>query len=248
MFGRKPKATCVILYYHSVSDMQQKAFARQMDVVSSLTIPIPIQNIPPFLPGKRYSSITFDDGFEDFIRNAVPELKKRGIPSTVFLTAAYLGQSADWWPASAPERQQRIAHAEKWRQLQTDLISIGSHTLTHPYLSSLSETEARSELIESRLLLQDLLKLEISTFSFPYGDFNADLVDLCREAGYESVFTTMPSNAFQNGKEFLSGRVKAEPTDWSLEFRLKLMGAYRWLPHAISWKRRIKSCLKINKI
>jgi hypothetical protein len=51
----------------------------------------------------------------------------------------------------------------------------------------------------------------------------------------------MPWNAFRKEEEFLSGRVKAEPTDWPLEFRLKLLGAYRWLPYAIKWKFMILS-------
>ena len=110
--GRTPKATCVVLYYHSVPDLNQSAFARQMDVVARLSVPISLERIPHLMAGKRYSAITFDDGFEDNIRNAVPELQKRGIPATVFLTTAYLGQFAKWWPASSPEREQKIAHAE----------------------------------------------------------------------------------------------------------------------------------------
>jgi peptidoglycan/xylan/chitin deacetylase (PgdA/CDA1 family) len=200
------------------------------------------------IPGIRYSAITFDDGFEDTINNAVPELKKRGIPATVFITVDFLGKYAVWWPESSNERQQRIAPAEKWQQLQTELISFGSHTLTHPFLSSLSETEARRELFESRVMLQKLFTRKICTFSFPYGDFNADLVNWCRDAGYERIFTTMPRYAFQNENEFLSGRVKVEPTDWPLEFRLKILGAYRWLPYAISLKRRFLSCSIISKI
>jgi len=241
MWGREPDATCVVLYYHSIPDSHRKAFARQLDVIASLTIPISIEHVPGLLPGKRYSAITFDDGFEDTIDNAVPELEKRGIPATVFLTTAYLGRHANWWPDYLPERQHKIAAAEKWQRLSEKLISIGSHTVTHPYLSSLVETEARRELSESRAILQELLNRKISTFSFPYGDFNAGLVDWCRDAGYKRVFSTMPSYAFRNEEEFLSGRVKVEPTDWKLEFRLKILGAYRWLPFAISWKRRIFS-------
>ena len=243
LLGRKPAATCVVLYYHSIPDDQKRAFAHQMDVVSNSTIPVPVQPVPQLLPGKRYSAITFDDGFENIISNAVPELEKRGIPAAVFLTVKYLGQFAVWWPPGTPERQQNIAPVEKWRQLPADLISIGSHTLTHPYLSSLSEPGARMELFESRAMLQDLFKRKIGILSFPYGDFNADLVDWCRDAGYEHVFTSMPENAFENGNVFISGRVSVEPTDWTLEFRLKLLGAYRWLPHAIFWKHRVRSIM-----
>lgn len=241
MIGRKPDASCVILYYHSVPDKHRSAFARQMDVVVRLTQTISIERVPKFLFGKRYSAITFDDGFENTIDNAIPELQRREIPATIFLTTGYLGEYADWWPESSTERRDRIAPAEKWQHLRSDLISFGSHTVTHPYLSTLGEVDARRELLESRSKLQELLDRKIITFSFPYGDYNADLVDWCRDARYERVFTTMPCNAFRNEEEFLSGRVKVEPTDWPLEFRLKLLGAYRWLPYAITWKHKVLS-------
>jgi peptidoglycan/xylan/chitin deacetylase (PgdA/CDA1 family) len=244
VLGRKPEATCVILYYHSVPNAQKQAFANQMDVVARLTMPISIDLVSRMLPGTRYSSITFDDGFEDIITNAIPELQQRGIFGTVFLTAGFLGQTATWWPADAPESRQRIASAERWQQLPADFISIGSHTLTHPYLTTLSETAARRELCESRTMLQDVLERKIRTLSFPYGDFNSEVVNWCRDAGYESVFTSLPGYAFRNENEFISGRVNVEPTDWPIEFRLKLLGAYRWLPFAIFLKRWILSCIR----
>jgi len=41
-------------------------------------------------------SITFDDGYEDFIQYAVPELLRRDIPATIFITTGYAGESF-WW-------------------------------------------------------------------------------------------------------------------------------------------------------
>ena len=239
LLGRDSYSTCTILYYHSIPDCQKDAFAHQMDITKSLTIPISIERIPELLPGKHYSSITFDDGFEDVIINALPETEKRLIPSAIFLTAGYLGQLAEWWPALTAERKKIIADAEKWQAITSKLVTIGSHSLTHPSLSMLSEKEARRELCESRARLKKLLRRDINAFSFPYGDFNENLISWCREAGYKRIFTSMPGNAFLNENEFISGRVAVEPTDWSLEFRLKLLGAYRWLPLAISWKRKI---------
>ena len=80
---------------------------------------------------------------------------------------------------------------------------------------------------------------EIRLFSFPYGAENDRLVDLCREAGYERVFTILPRLALLDPQEYVTGRVVVDPTDWPLEFRLKLLGAYRWLPRAFAWKRKL---------
>jgi hypothetical protein len=40
------------------------------------------------------------------------------------------------------------------------------------------------------------------------------------------------------------GRIEVSPTDWPLEFRLKIRGAYQWLPLAMSAKRKVVSLLK----
>jgi hypothetical protein len=53
------------------------------------------------------------------------------------------------------------------------------------------------------------------------------------------VFTALPQWKISNASEFVTGRVRVDPTDWRLEFRLKLLGAYRWLPMAVEMKRRI---------
>lgn len=76
-------------------------------------------------------------------------------------------------------------------------------------------------------------------FSFPYGSFNEALVNCAMEAGYERVFTVLPDLAFSDPAEFVTPRVRVDPTDWDLEFRLKVLGAYRWLPIAFAIKRSL---------
>jgi peptidoglycan/xylan/chitin deacetylase (PgdA/CDA1 family) len=120
--------------------------------------------------------------------------------------------------------------------------------MTHPRLSSLAEADARYEILEPRNRLESLLGCEIRSLSFPYGDFNDNVVRWSREAGYERAFTTQHQKAFEHPKPFLVGRVKAEPTDWRLEFRLKLLGGYVWLPYAIALKRRLLANSVVSRI
>jgi len=239
MIGKKPDASCVVLYYHDVPDAQRQMFARQMDMVLSLTVPLSTDDLPELIAGEHYSAITFDDGFENSLDNAVPELTNRNIPATFFVTVGFLKRKAEWWPTSSPQREQKIASCDRWQQLPANLIKIGSHTVTHPHLAMVSEQEARVELYNSRVALMQMLKRNIVAFSFPYGEFTSNLVEWCYDAGYEQVFTTLPGNRFRSAHEFLIGRTAAEPDDWPIEFRLKLMGAYRWLPFAISCKRKL---------
>ena len=184
--------------------------------------------------GMLYSVVTFDDGFESFLENALPELEEREIPSTVFVVAGNLGRVTDW--KGYPER---IMSRDQLLQLPSPLVTIGSHTLTHPVLSNVSEEVAMSELAESREQLEESLQRRITLFSFPYGAFNNELVKCCKAAGYERIFTTLPFPAFADPDQFVTGRVCVEPTDWQIEFLLKVFGAYQWLPLAFSLKRRL---------
>ena len=70
---------------------------------------------------------------------------------------------------------------------------------------------------------------------------------MCRAAGYTRVFGGMPSPALGDPHEFLIGRVRVDPTDWLVEFHLKLMGAYDWVPFAADLKRRIVDALRIGR-
>ena len=176
--------------------------------------------------------ITFDDGFENFISVALPELQRRNIPSTVFIILDALGNEF-----GTPALLEKVMSTDQLRRIPQDLVTLGSHTLTHPFLPSLGREEAVKELLESRLQLEKILNRGVTLFSFPFGGFTDELIRLSRQAGYTRVFTTLPHLAFTNTEEFAFGRIRADTTDWPLEFRLKLAGAYRWLPWAFALKR-----------
>jgi peptidoglycan/xylan/chitin deacetylase (PgdA/CDA1 family) len=240
ILGKRTPATAVVLYYHSIPKDKRAAFARQMDELVRIGKPLPADFRLALAPGEHFVAVTFDDGYQNNIENAVPELVQRGIPATLFVVTGALGGTPTWQRhAEALDYREPIMSADAIGQLPLDLIRVGSHTRTHRMLTALPEDEARRELSESRRTLSEITRSDVRLFCFPYGAFDERLIAWCREAGYERVFTTMPHLAFTKTDEFVVGRVIAEPADWPLEFRLKLLGAYRWLPFAFSMKRRI---------
>lgn len=73
-------------------------------------------------------------------------------------------------------------------------ISIGSHTMTHPRLSSQDKETVRHELTESRRILSRELETEIRLFAYPFGrsrDFNEDTKRAVVETGYAAACSAL---------------------------------------------------------
>jgi len=232
--GTRPNGSCVVLYYHSVPPAQRSKFARQLDVVVRHAKIVDVNGTITLAPSVHHVGVTFDDAFENFVQCALPELEKRHIPATVFAISGEFGKN--FGPSGNPEK---IMSVDQMRRLPQNLIAIGSHTVTHPLLPTVSDQRSYEEVSQSRQQLESILCRQIRLFSFPFGGFNQKLVDFCRDAGYQRVFTTLPTFAFLKPDEFVVGRIRVDPTDWPLEFRLKLAGAYRWLPWAFAMKRKL---------
>lgn len=241
--GGKRTATCVILYYHVVPEGQRTLFVRQMDRLQRLCKPVSLEQLDQLENGFRHVAVTFDDGFCSVIQNAIPELEARHIPTTIFVPSGWLGKSPSWIDVEEDLKAQEVVlDVRQLSQLNRHpLVAIGSHCITHPDLCRLAEPEAREEIFGSKSQLEKLLQKEVCLFSFPFGAYADRHVAWAREAGYHRVFTTSPELFKRHdGQPYVVGRVKADPTDWFLEFQLKILGAYRWLPMASWCKHRLK--------
>lgn len=231
ILGKRMSAPVVVLAYHSIPKQQRAAFASQMDMLLRCSEPRRADAPISHSSAARYVCVTFDDGYQNIVDNALPALAQRGIPATLFIVAGALGMTPSWEDysgSSDPDMNEPIVTAEQLRKLPSDQVQVGSHTLTHPKLTELSEEQSRIELAGSRAMLEQVTGSEVKLFSFPYGSVNANSIAWCRDEGYERVFITHPRPELSRSNGFVVGRVKADPNDWPLEFHLKLHGAYRW--------------------
>jgi peptidoglycan/xylan/chitin deacetylase (PgdA/CDA1 family) len=136
-------------------------------------------------------AITFDDGYLSVAREAWPRLRARGWPATLYVVPGYLdGRSAFPWEEDAAEERARLVDAALVRRLASEGMTIGSHSMTHRYLPGLDRAEASREIVDSRRALEDLVGVEVATFSYPMGGYNERLRDLVAEAGYATAVTT----------------------------------------------------------
>lgn len=250
--GKKVLGECVILYFHNITSGQRRLFAKQMDTLQRLTCTISIENRIKLDRRFRYSAVTFDDGFASAFENAVPELQKRGIPLTFFVPSDFLGRMATWGRytenyLSEINGDHRIISAEQLRILAgLKLVTIGSHSLSHVNLTKIGKEAAIREMQHSKLTLCSLTERNIDTLSFPYGGFGERELIFAKQLEYKRVFNTLPVATRFLKNDFVFGRVEADATDWLWEFKLKILGCYRWMPLAYSKKKSLKALVRME--
>ncbi len=239
-----PSSELVILYYHGVLPWERAAFARQMDMLLAAGQPVALDVSECVASHSLALAVTFDDAFENILDSALPELAARGIPATIFVPSASLGQTAVWQMRDgSPDRTEFIMTADEVRQAAGSLISIGSHTLTHQRLAELGDDEASRQLAQSRAELETLLGSPVRTVAFPHGSYSPRTLELAREAGYTRAYSIELATARIAGDEFLRGRFWGDVDGRSIEHWLKVRGAFSWL-----WRlQRVKRSLAASR-
>ncbi|MEP7335939.1 MAG: polysaccharide deacetylase family protein [Actinomycetota bacterium] len=130
------------------------------------------------LPAKPVM-ITFDDGYRNVFGKASPILDRLSLRATAYVI---VGRISNGDPSFLTRGQLRA--------LERRGVEIGSHTLTHRDLTSLSSSELRHELLESRLALERALGHPVQWLAYPYGAYDARVVRMARGAGYVLGVTT----------------------------------------------------------
>jgi peptidoglycan/xylan/chitin deacetylase (PgdA/CDA1 family) len=234
------RARLVILYYHAVPLAMRARFARQLDILGAsaeAVVPPDFQGNAP--PGQLLVAITFDDAFVSVVENAVPELAARGMAATLFAPSGQLARHPEWYmETTAEDRFESVASAELLKNLPP-FLTVGAHSITHPFLPEIDCERAAMEIVGSRADLKRITGRDVVTFSFPYGEYDDHVVELCRSAGYRFAYTTAPAMVDPADTSFLRGRVLVELDDSPLEFWLKMQGAYSWRAPLRYLKRRL---------
>jgi len=146
-------------------------------------------NLGTWAKPARAVIITFDDGYVNVLRHSLEPLVRAGLTAIQFLPASLLGRTNQWdvSQGEAPEPIMDVSQVRDWLAAGHE---IGSHTLTHPFLTQIDVNRAREEISASRKKLEDLFGRPIEHFCYPYGDWNEPVRDLVQEAGYKTACTT----------------------------------------------------------
>jgi peptidoglycan/xylan/chitin deacetylase (PgdA/CDA1 family) len=78
----------------------------------------------------------------------------------------------DFVPGAEEKHEFDLAGWDELRRLDPRIVTIGSHTTSHPILTHLDLHEMESEIAQSRRLLETRLRRTVDLFAYPNGDLN----------------------------------------------------------------------------
>lgn len=117
-------------------------------------------------------------------------------------------------PSFSPTSAQRAACDlmgwDELRALDPSLVTVGSHSLTHPILPTLDDAELDHEVGESRRRLEQGLGRKAELFCFPNGSHDARVCARV-EASYRAAVTTVPGAARQGDPLHRIPRIPVDP-------------------------------------
>src|SRR4051794_26344760 len=125
--------------------------------------------------------ISFDDGYLSHYAHALPVLKALGWPGVLNLEINNVR------PGDLTAGQVRALIDAGWE--------VDSHTITHPDLTTVSDSQLRQELVASRAYLRKHFGVPADFFCYPAGRFDSRVVAAVKAAGYRAATTTEPGLA-----------------------------------------------------
>lgn len=126
--------------------------------------------------------LTFDDNYQGFYDLAYPLLKERGFPAAMFVHTGFVGNTTQGRPKMSWETLRQLS--------QDPLITIGSHTITHPEdITKIDPIKQQEEISQSKSELETQLGKTMDYFAYPNGMNDENTQALVRAAGHKLAFS-----------------------------------------------------------
>ena len=174
--------------------------------------------------------VTFDDGYSDNHRVAMPIMKKYGYTGTVFIAIKFMA-----WPGY-------VTWQDVWG-LEEGGWEIGSHTYNHVALAKCSPEELEYELKTSKDFLNNFEpKFNVNTLAYPFGSYNEKVYSSLEANGYVAAVTGIDGvntaetpvyqlyrvNVFNDGNDvgmFARRLIWAQLSSWARSYGLDITHA-----------------------
>jgi len=228
-----------ILMFHNIGLKKDQVFMKSLNVskflffVQMLSLKIlgykglNMTQLEKYLNGDKKGKvvgITFDDGYENNLKNAAPILKKFQFSATCYILSENIGNKNYWDLREnfAEIKTMDLSQIKKWISFG---FEIGSHGKTHSRLSNIPIRKAEEEIFESKKQLEDIFNVPIEHFCYPYGDYNREVMEIVKNAGYKTATTVNRSRVYNNDLLALP-RVFITHRTYLPSFLLKILTKY----------------------
>jgi peptidoglycan/xylan/chitin deacetylase (PgdA/CDA1 family) len=234
----------LVLCYHAVSESWPDELAIPPAVLVGQVRKLVERGARPgnaedALAGRPVLHVTFDDAYRN-IGSVLDDLTRLGVPVTIFACPAF---AEDGRPFVVPELTERVLGFEDevrtmtWDEIRawtSKGVEFGSHTVSHPHLTSLDDSELESELAVSKERFEHELGRPCRFLAYPYGEHDARVRRAARSVGYEGAFAL----SADEGDPLAIPRVDLYRSDGRLRVALKTSAAYRPLQRLSAGLRR----------
>ena len=157
--------------------------------------------------------LTFDDGYTDTVHVALPRLQAYGMRATLFIITGYIGQSNRWNTRACYDVQHMTW--DEVRYWQENCGDLGGHSHLHHCMTRLGLEELHETVEQNKRLLEEQTGIAPRAFAYPYGRFNAAVIDVVGQH-YELAFVTDGGTWDARANRYAINRLTVSPA-WTLE-------------------------------
>ena len=146
-------------------------------------------------------------------------MKELDFPSRTRVEATLKDATAAFVPSDQDGEAFDLAAWDELRSLDPSIVTVGSHTMTHPVLPSMSGAEIEAELRDSRRMIEAKLARPAEFFSYPNDDVDERTLAcvrrhyraaVCGNSGRRSDPHLMPSVHLPRGVLALAWKVNRQ--------------------------------------
>jgi peptidoglycan/xylan/chitin deacetylase (PgdA/CDA1 family) len=206
-----------------------EAFNRQMRLLKTLGYTgLSMSELLPYLRGDvkgKVVGITFDDGYENNLTNAMPILNKYGFSSTCYAVSGLLGKT-NVWDAHLGIPQVPLMDFGSLRKWTQGGQEVGSHTHAHLNLLSVDDETCRQEIVRGKSALEAATGAPARHFCYPYGRYARAHAAITKDAGFQTATTTRRGRCLQEDDLFELPRVSIVRSTNLAQFWLKVATSY----------------------
>ena len=167
--------------------------------------------------------LTFDDGFADFLTDALPVLQKYGFGATLYIPTAFVGQTSRWLRQEGEETRP-ILTWEQIREIDKAGVECGGHTHQHVQLDTVPLSRANEEIRQCKQLLEQQLGKPVLSFAYPFGYYTKSVKQCVHAAGYTSACAVEHRMSSEHSDPLALTRFIVKPTTSLADFQRLLNG------------------------